>query len=192
MVQTHIYLEKLCAHTRTHTKMRIGDRRSLWCCCAARPPGSLHATLWWNAPALALAGFWKSSMCGQLDGSALASRSQHDSSGTLLHPNHTENQGDIYFSASLQASTKLRIFSLNLIWLRERLPKFVHNLSMHLGRRITLPQVKSVSWSKTESAQSEPGAECISSLQHVFEFLEIKAAGNIKSIGPSMVTSPED
>lgn len=87
-----IFIWRNCARIHTYTQMRIGDRRSLWCCCAARPPGSPHATLWWNAPALALAAFWKSSMCGQLDGSALAPCSQHDSSGTLLHPNHMEQE----------------------------------------------------------------------------------------------------
>lgn len=54
-------------HTRMHThtpstaerehcapEMASGDRRTLWCCCTARPPGPVHAALWWSAPELAL------------------------------------------------------------------------------------------------------------------------------------------
>lgn len=39
--------------------------------------GPEHAALRWDAPALALVGCWTNSKCGQLDGSALASLSQH-------------------------------------------------------------------------------------------------------------------
>lgn len=75
--------------------MASGDRRSLWCCCTARPPGPEHAALWWDGPALPLQGFWTNSTCGQLDGSALASLSQRTQM-TPVELRHVEILNTVY------------------------------------------------------------------------------------------------
>lgn len=90
-------------HTHTHSRQRehcapemaSGDRRSLWCCCTARPPGPEHAALWWDGPALPLQGFWTNSTCGQLDGSALASLSQRTQM-TPVELRHVEILNTVY------------------------------------------------------------------------------------------------